>query len=291
VGIAWQDNPQHKWDRHRSLPLAQFAPLAAVPGVHLLNLQKGPGCEQLRALQGRFPVTDFGDELDATAGAFMDTAAVIANLDLVITTDTALAHLAGALGAPVWVALSTVVDWRWLLGRDDSPWYPSLRLFRQRALGDWPEVFGRMAQELEQRVRTSQGGRSVLVEIAPGELLDKLTILHLKAARITDAAKLRHVRAELVTLEAARARSVPGSVELARLEAELQAVNAALWEIEDALRLCEREQDFGPRFIDLARSVYRHNDARAALKRQINALLGAPFAEQKAYAAYACAPR
>ena len=108
------------------------------------------------------------------------------------------------------------------------------------------------------------------VEVSPGELIDKFTILRIKAERIADPVKLAHVRAELVSLEAAQIRSVPDSAELARLTAELRSVNEALWQVEDDLRRCEREGHFGPQFIELARSVYRRNDERAALKRQIN---------------------
>ena len=129
------------------MPLAQFAPLAAIEGVRLFSLQKRAGVEQLA--DAPFPVEDLGGKLDEGDAAFCETAAVIKNLDLVVTSDTAVAHLAGALGAPVWLALSSSPDWRWLLDREDSPWYPTVRLFRQSKLGDWPDVFGRMADELK----------------------------------------------------------------------------------------------------------------------------------------------
>ena len=138
VGIAWQGNPGHKTDRWRSVALEQFAPLAELPGVRLVSLQKGLGREQLDKLPGL--AIDLGAELTDLA----DTAAVVSCLDLVITVDTALAHLAGAMGKPVWVILPVVPDWRWLLQREDSPWYPSMRLFRQAARGQWNEVFGRI---------------------------------------------------------------------------------------------------------------------------------------------------
>jgi hypothetical protein len=147
VGIACQGNPHHKWDRHRSVPLAAFAPLARVDGVRLVRLQKGPGSEQLPAAKGRLPVVDFGEALGAS-GPFPDTAALMPCLDLVVAVDTATAHLAGALGVPAWEVLSTIVDWRWLLSRDDSPWYPTMRLFRQRQLGDWGDVFARVTDEV-----------------------------------------------------------------------------------------------------------------------------------------------
>jgi hypothetical protein len=286
IGIAWQGNPKFRLDRIRSIPLAQFAPLADVPGVHLLSLQKGAGGEQLAAPERRFPVTDLGCQLDETTGAFMDTAAVMKNLDLVITSDTSIAHLAGALGVPVWVALNDVPDWRWLLNRDDSPWYPPMRLFRQRRTGHWEDVFDRIAEALRERLAPPATPRPVTVEVAPGELIDKITILEIKSERITDAAKRHHVGTELALLVGARDRAMPGSAELARLAGELKAVNEALWRIEDEIRLCERDEDFGPRFIALARSVYRTNDRRAALKRQINELLGSRLIEEKSYTAY-----
>ncbi len=146
VGIAWQGNRQHLFDAQRSFQLEQFAPAAQIAGVRLISLQKGPGAEQ--AADCGFELFDLGPRLDETTGAFMDTAAVMRNLDLVITSDTAVAHLAGALGVPVWVALSAHGDWRWFVGRDDSPWYPTMRLFRQRQLGDWDEVFARITTEL-----------------------------------------------------------------------------------------------------------------------------------------------
>ena len=122
IGITWQGNPAHRADRYRSFPLRHFAGLAALPQVRLFSLQKGPGREQLHA--AGFAVTDLGDELDRGPDAFLDTAAVMMHLDLVISSDTAAAHLAGALGRPVWVALRLVPDWRWLLDRDDSPGTP-----------------------------------------------------------------------------------------------------------------------------------------------------------------------
>jgi tetratricopeptide (TPR) repeat protein len=171
IGIAWQGNPKYKWDKQRSVPLTQFAPLAKLEGVQLISLQKGPGTEQLggqesgvtdQASGGRqppvsptpdprplipFPVTDLGESLDQD-GAFVDTAAIMKSLDLVVITDSAIAHLAGALGVKVWMILGLVPDWRWLMGREDCPWYPTMRIFRQEKRGDWESVFERVAAEV-----------------------------------------------------------------------------------------------------------------------------------------------
>jgi hypothetical protein len=148
VGIAWQGSPTNQYDRDRSIPLCFFEPLARCCGVRLLSLQKHWGVEQLQEVAGRFPVIDLGSRLDEASGPFMDTAAVMKNLDLVVTSDTAIAHLAGALGVRVWVALALIPDWRWLLGRGDSPWYPTMRLFRQQRRGDWQGVFNEVQRDL-----------------------------------------------------------------------------------------------------------------------------------------------
>jgi Tfp pilus assembly protein PilF len=155
VGIQWQGNPNYRRDGWRSIPLARFAPLASMPGVQLISLQKGLGSEQLRHVD--FSVTELGEQLDETTGAFMDTAAVLKNLDLLITSDTALPHLAGGLGIATWLALPHVPDWRWLMDRDDSPWYPTMRLFRQTEFENWTPVFQRMASLLGETVAQRRG--------------------------------------------------------------------------------------------------------------------------------------
>ena len=148
IGIVWQGNPHPEADMARSYPLAMLAPLAAIPGVRLISLQKGFGAEQIA--RAPFEVETLGADFDGGDDAFVDTAAAMTHLDLVITCDTSIAHLAGALARPVWVALKSDAEWRWLRERDDSPWYPSMRLFRQRTLGDWRSVFAAMAARLVQ---------------------------------------------------------------------------------------------------------------------------------------------
>jgi len=141
IGINWQAS-NTRWGRPRSLPLEAFAVLAAIPGVRLICLQKGAAEQQLHTVGIAIEVLQ---GLDESSGAFLDTAAVMQHLDLVITVDTSIAHLAGALGVPVWVALPFASEWRWLLDRDDTPWYPTMRLFRQPCPGDWFGVLHEMA--------------------------------------------------------------------------------------------------------------------------------------------------
>ena len=285
VGIVWQGNKAYPEDRWRSIPLARFEPLSRVEGVTLFSLQKGQGAEQMRSCG--FPVIDWTAEMDITHGSFTDTAAIMRHLDLVISCDSALAHLAGALGTPVWIALPTAADWRWFQEREDSPWYPTIRLFRQQKSGDWRELFERIANALVDETGTKllppPVQETLNVEISPGELLDRISILQIKAERITDPAKQENVQTELRSLEQARDRSVKASAKLDDLAGELKDVNGELWFVEDELRDCEQRQDFGARFIELARSVYQHNDRRSELKREINTLLDSRLVEEKSY--------
>jgi hypothetical protein len=148
VGLVWQGNPNFRADRRRSVPLAALAPMAALAGIRLIALQVGPGAEQRDALPWAKERLETLEARPDDNGAFLDTAAIIASLDLVISSDTATAHLAGALGVPAWVMLSYVPDWRWGLVDATTPWYPSARLFRQTAPGDWSGVAIRLARTL-----------------------------------------------------------------------------------------------------------------------------------------------
>ncbi len=152
VGIAWQGNPDHPSDHLRSIALAEFAPLAAVPGVRLISLQARNGLHQLGSLPPGMSVEDLGPAIGDNPEGMAEVAAVMASLDLVVTPDSAIAHLAGALGRPIWLALMADPDWRWLRRRDDSPWYPTARLFRQRKPGDWRAVFAAMAEALAEHI-------------------------------------------------------------------------------------------------------------------------------------------
>jgi tetratricopeptide (TPR) repeat protein len=153
VGICWQGNPRYKDDKHRSVPLSHFSALLRRTALSVFSLQKFDGVEQLDDLDDDCQIVELGSQMDGEAGAFMDTAAVILNLDLVITSDTSVAHLAGALGIPVWVVLSRVPDWRWGLEGERCPWYPGMRVFRQSEAGDWERVFEQVATALDEVVQ------------------------------------------------------------------------------------------------------------------------------------------
>jgi len=144
VGIVWAGSPHHNNDRHRSIALRALLPAFAQAGVQLFSLQKDLRDGDAELLRGCGHITHLGDEL----ASFDDAAAIVSALDLVVSVDTALAHLAGALGKPVWILLPFIPDWRWLLDRPDSPWYPTARLFRQQRLGEWDAVIAQVAGEL-----------------------------------------------------------------------------------------------------------------------------------------------
>jgi tetratricopeptide (TPR) repeat protein len=155
IGIAWQvkrDATQTLHRLRRAFPLAELLPLARLPGVRLISLQKEHGLEQMQDLPAGMTVETLGDGFDSGPDAFLDSAAVMSHLDLILTADTSTAHVAGALGRPVWLMLKYVPDWRWQLDRDDCPWYPTMRLFRQDIDGDWRSVVAKVERELRTRL-------------------------------------------------------------------------------------------------------------------------------------------
>ena len=151
IGICWQGSTG-KADFGRSFPLLHFKSISELPGVRLISLHRGDGEAQLKDLPEDMRVETLGSDFDSGPDGFFDAAAVMKSLDLVITSDTAVAHLAGALGAPVWVALKSAPDWRWMMEGYDSPWYPTMRLFRQPVAGDWAGVFAQMEAALRARL-------------------------------------------------------------------------------------------------------------------------------------------
>ncbi|TAJ65242.1 DUF6165 family protein [Brevundimonas sp.] len=286
IGVAWQGS-RAAADAGRSFPVAAFAVIAAIPGVRLISLQKGHGAEQLRSLPPGMAVEDPGEGFDAGGQAFLDTAAVIEVCDLVITSDTAVAHLSGALARPTWVVLQHAPDWRWMREREDSPWYPTMRLFRQTSIDDWPSAFDAVETALRDVLNRAPAPH---IPVGWGEIIDKLTILEIKQDRIPGAEALANVRRELAAIEAIAVPPLRASPELAARKDQLAAVNRTLWNIEDALRDKEAGQAFDEEFIALARAVYRYNDERALIKQAINRLLGSDIVEEKSYGSDAPGP-
>jgi tetratricopeptide (TPR) repeat protein len=148
IGIVWAGNPGFKQNRYRNIPLHFFAPVAGLPGVTLYSLQKGEEAGTAKDPPGGMKLVDYTSEIND----FSDTAAFIENLDLVISVDTAVAHLAGAMGRPVWTLLPFSPEWRWLMDREDSPWYPTMRLFRQSSHMDWQSVIDGVIRELRSKI-------------------------------------------------------------------------------------------------------------------------------------------
>ncbi|UCD82315.1 MAG: tetratricopeptide repeat protein [Desulfobacterales bacterium] len=151
IGIVWAGRPLHTNDRNRSCRLDQFAGLIEIPGITLYGLQKGPAADQAKRCSFQQKFVNWGEEFED----FSDTAAAVACLDLVISVDTSVAHLAGALAKPVWVLLPFIPDWRWMMDRPDSPWYPTMRLFRQKKPSAWDETFLRVEDELRRVAQES----------------------------------------------------------------------------------------------------------------------------------------
>lgn len=284
VGIVWQGNPDPRIDQGRSAPLSAFAPLAEIPDVRLISLQHGPAQEQIAAVPFKDRIETLGDDFDSGPDGFLDTAAVMEALDLIVTVDTSVGHVAGALGRPVLIMLKAVgADWRWLFKRDDTAWYPSARLFRQHKPGDWEELLARIADAV--RKRSSAASAMPMTPVSVGELLDKLVILQIKAERIENPQQRANVVMERDALAAIaepyRARDGVGA-----LMNDLKAINEALWDLEDKIRDCERRQSFEADFREYARAIYVTNDRRAGLKKRINALCGSALVEEKAYKPY-----
>lgn len=291
IGICSHGNA--KLNLQRTLPLAFFLKLAVIPGVRLISLMKDEVLYRESASEGwpeieELKIENLGPDYDAGSDSFLDCAAVMQNLHLIVSSDTSISHLAGALGRPVLVAVKQVADWRWLREREDSPWYPSMRIYRQKERGNWAPVFDEIAAEVKRRMAVEgfAGKRAeVSIPAAVGELIDKITILEIKESQISDSAKLANVRHELELLTKVRAKGQFFDDNLVPLQTELKSVNGQLWELEDRLRECEVKGKFDGDFIHFARQVYKTNDRRAELKREINRLFHSVIVEEKSYGA------
>ena len=287
IGINWQGNPQIEKTTlaDRSLPLSSFAPIIETTRVSLLSLQKGFGSEQLTDCSFLHRFVGCQGEI-SQIWDFVETAAIILNCDLIITSDTAVAHLAGGLGKPTWLLLRNVPDWRWGIAGETSFWYPSMRLFRQRERSNWPEVMQRVATALESFASSyadapapAKKAVAISIPVSLAELLDKITILEIKSEQFRGEQK-KNVDHELNLLKHVLRQS---GVELLLEQQQLKVVNQSLWQIEESIRKHERHKDFGEAFIALARSVYLENDKRAGIKKAINNNYDSAIKEEKFY--------
>lgn len=307
VGLCWQGSSKYPADADRSPGLGPFAPLFALTGARFFTLLPGTRA-QFRAHAGP-AACDLGHEIDEDTPPFEETLALVSGLDLVISSDTSVAHVAAAAGRPVWLVLPFVADWRWMHGREDTPWYPNMRLFRQNRHGDWQEVFERVrsrlldvlaghgerlwptgaaaqAQRPAEATPVADFERMPKIPVSWGEVFDKLTILEIKLERMSDPNQLTNIRRERDEIAAVVAQLRPLPTALATRVERLRQVNAELWDIENGKRECERTRVFDDRFIRLARQVYIKNDERAAVKKDINLLLGSRLVEEKSHTAY-----
>ncbi|WP_195179995.1 DUF6165 family protein [Mesorhizobium sp. INR15] len=301
IGVAWQGGLYGERESTRAFTLQKLQPLSAVPGVRLISLQIGKGSEQIETLPPGMSVATLGPEFDAGEFSFLDTAAAIMAVDLVVTCDTSIAHLAGALGKPVWIALNESAEWRWQRAKSTTVWYPTVRLFRQKTARDWDPVFDEMAVALAEVVArqpahlatkapakaTSGPAPAPNVAVSWGECVDKITILEIKAERVRAPEALANIKHELDALRPSLSRLGSLLPQVEERQRELRAINETLWGIEDKIRECEARQQFDQHFVELARSVYIQNDERARVKRAINDLTRSAIVEEKFYRHYA----
>ena len=301
IGINWQGNPKVEKTglRGRSLALETFAPITGSSQISFISLQKGFGSEQLETCSFKDRFVSCQDQVNEIWD-FLETAAIIANCDLVITSDTSVAHLAGGMGKTTWLLLHKVPDWRWGLEGDTTFWYPSMRLFRQKERGNWNEVMRRVAEALQEHFEGNTGAaqeapalseqvikpepiQDIFAPISLGELIDKITILQIKTQHLQGTA-LENAKKELEALESTLI-NLQTNIDPILIE-RLKEVNQDLWQIEDDIRDKERQKSFDENFIQLARSVYQKNDRRAAIKKEINTKYGSVFVEEKSYQDY-----
>ena len=284
IGLIWQGNPDAKVDRGRSMPLAALEPLARIPGVRFIALQKGPGVEQIEAVADRFTVETLGEDFDAGPDAFADTAAVMMNLDLVISSDTAAPHLAGALGRPVWLFVKALPEWRWFSGADDTPWYPSMRLFRQARPGPdtdpaqepWTPVVERMAIELERLVAGDLSRRLPQGEIVPAPRIEPIAVRFERAFaahRAGDFAAALPVYADILVEEPAHTGALHM---LGAMAVQRQAYERGLYFLDAAKAAGETAPELDTNRAVALRHLNRTDEAETVLRA---VLLKAPSAE------------
>jgi hypothetical protein len=284
VGVAWRGNRYPDGDGFRSFRLDALRPLAALPGVRLVSLQLKEGKEEIDKLPTDMHVEVPGPDFDAGPDGFLDSAAVLALMDLIISCDTSIAHLAGALGRRLWIALNRTPEWRWQRQRTDTVWYPAARLFRQETNGDWDGVFSRMRNELVQLLQTRAGMSrepasesrrpAPRVELSWGDLLDRIAMLEAKSKRPASSDAIAALLCELQRLKSTVADIEPISAMVDAKQTALRGINEKLWNLKEAMRLCEIENRFDARFVQIARETQALEDERTRVKQEIDSAIG-----------------
>jgi tetratricopeptide (TPR) repeat protein len=309
IGICWQGNSQYRTQflRHvvaaKSMKINYFEPIAKLPGVSIYSLQKINGTDQMKTLDPSVIIHEFQGDFDNSHGRFMDTAAVMKNLDLVISVDTSICHLAGGLGLPVWVPLPLPADWRWMLDTETTPWYPNMRLFRQKKTGDWESVIKNIVAELpayiaqhkaahanshkvihadssagtpsnkqpiiqiEQELQCTANQTKINVTPLPlEELADKITMHVIRSEQTKEPANN-----ETIQLQNAYEPYMQKLPKLKILSEQLLEANMQLYKLEEQLRSTPCSV-FEQKFIDLARKAYYTANLKSHVKNQIHAL-------------------
>lgn len=271
IGICWQGNPNYNTPFLRavvaakSIKLRQFEPLFNVPGVSVYNLQKMTGEEQLRDIPAEWNLINFDENFDKIHGRFMDTAAVIKNLDLIITVDTGLAHIAAALGALVWTFIPNPPDWRWMLDRTDTPWYPNMTLFRQPKPGDWDSVIQEIATKLYTHIEEKN---NILSKKTMGDIIEmfiKTTIKNMHyGSKHNSNTEINDIHNEIIkrNIDEATMKHVKEyALELGKIHNEMIQITAGMQKGLDPL---------GQEYVALAQKYCELNVMCQDIKSEIN---------------------
>ena len=274
IGICWGGNRDSPAEKGRSAPLEAFAPLAAIPGVRLFSLQKGQSTEEIKTASFRRELYDFGDRFDADGQPFLDTAAVMMSLDLIVTVDTSVAHVAGALGRPVHILLRVEPDWRWLARDTDTVWYPTARLFRQRFAGDWSEPMALIAADIVARMSKAEAPSSVdhlpKISLSFGELAGQIADLSVKAKFGHGA----HREAELrkILLKSEWDKMIKDNSLVSSLQVEVEQIAHQIAEEERKLRAQEEAGNVDRSMLGLIREIRSLRHKQEDRVRRIDAL-------------------
>ena len=261
----------------KTIKLDEFKEIGELD-IHLISVQKGSGEEEIFTSETN--ITSF-DNFD-NGPAFEDTIGILQNVDLLITIDTSVAHIAGLLGIKTWMILGDVYDWRWFRNERKTDWYESVELFRAKKPRNWTPVLKEIRGRLETEFNLSKKTDIPEIPISIGELFDKYSILEIKREKITNPEKLSRVNNELDKLKPITERFEISPI----LYYDLIKVNRELWDIEDRIRVLEKAHDFSGEFIKLARSVYFKNDLRGEIKSKINKYFNSDICEVKDYKDY-----